>query len=163
MHRCPPAFLRPADVLATPTLTPALPRRRWLSALGLLALAAPALAQMSPFPGNRRLFPDAALRGRLAIDAPGQALVNGERRLRLAPGFRLFSPQNTLVMPHTVLGQTFTVSYLIEPSTGYLLTAWVLTADETAQPGKGDPGERNFQFASEQQPTANGPGPSSAP
>ena len=156
MHRC-----TLANVLATPT--PVMPRRRWLSALGLLALATPALAQMPPFPGNQRLFTDAALRGRLVIDTPGQALVNGERRLRLAPGFRLFSPQNTLVLPHTVLGQGFTVNYLIEPSTGYLLTAWVLTPEETAQPGKGDPGGRNFQFASEQLPTANGPGPSGTP
>lgn len=164
MHRCTPApVLLPAlaSDLVSPTAIP--PRRRWLAALGLWALAAPALAQMSSFPGNRRLFPDATLRGRLRIDQPGQALVNGERRLHLAPGFRLFSPQNTLVMPHTVLGQTFTVNYLIEPSTGYLLTAWVLTADETAQPGKGDPGERNFQFASEQPPTVNGPGPSNTP
>lgn len=155
MHRCSPA--------SPPFTAPSHPRRRWLAALGLLACAGPALAQLSAFSGSRRQFPEAALRGRLTIDTPGQALVNGERRLHLAPGFRLFSPQNSLVMPHTVLGQNLTVNYLVEPSTGYLLTAWVLTPEETAQPGKGDPGGRNFQFASEQTPATGGMGAPKAP
>ena len=64
----------------------------------------------------------------------------------MAPGMRLFSPQNSLVMAHTVLGQTFKVNYLIEPSTGMLQSAWILSQGEADQPRKGsDSVERNYR------------------
>lgn len=111
----------------------------------LLGGALPAAAQVQPGLGSMRNFPDAALRGTLAVHAGSDAVLNG-RAIRMAPGMRLFSPQNTLVMAHTVQGQTFKVNYLIEPSTGMLLTAWILTEGEAAQPRKGsDTVDRNYR------------------
>ena len=50
---------------------------------------------------------------------------------------RLFSPQNTLIMAHTVLGKPFKVNYVLEVSTGMLHAAWILTEGEAAKPFKG--------------------------
>lgn len=108
----------------------------WGLALALAAaLSAPPLAaQQVPFGlGNVRNFPEAALRGKLSVVSTVDAELNGNA-IRMAPGMRLFSPQNSLVMLHTVIGQSFKVNYVIEPATGMLLTAWILTEDEAAQP-----------------------------
>ena len=98
MNRCQPSPL------------PLRPRRAtlWLAALCAAAAltGAPAAAQgtVQGSMGGMRNFPDAALRGSLVITAASEAEING-RTVRMAPGMRLFSPQNTLVMMHTVLGQ----------------------------------------------------------
>jgi hypothetical protein len=108
----------------------------WSLALALAAaLSAPPLAaqQIPPGLGNVRNFPEAALRGKLTVVSTVDADLNS-RAIRMAPGMRLFSPQNSLVMLHTVIGQSFKVNYVIEPSTGMLLTAWILTEAEAAQP-----------------------------
>ena len=55
----------------------------------------------------------------------------------MAPGMRLFSPQNTLVQRHTVIGQTYKVNYVLEASTGMLHAAWILSEAEAAKPLKG--------------------------
>jgi hypothetical protein len=115
----------------------------------LLGGALPASAQVQSSLGGARNFPDAALRGTLTITAASDATLNG-RAIRMAPGMRLFSPQNTLVMAHMVLGQTFKVNYLIEPSTGMLQSAWILSQGEADQPRKGsDTIERNFRSESD--------------
>lgn len=106
--------------------------------LCLLAAGPAAAQQAAPLPvpaglGGERTFPDAARRGVLQLAAGSNALLNGQA-IRMAPGMRLLSPQNTLVMLHTVVGQTFQVNYLIENSTGMLLTAWILTEGEAAKP-----------------------------
>ena len=110
----------------------------WLACLAcsFLLAAVPASAQVEPGLGLVRPFPELALRGTLTIAANSQALLNGAS-IRMAPGMRLFSPQNNLVMLHNVIGQTFKVNYLIENSTGMLLSAWILTESEAAQPRKG--------------------------
>ena len=96
-----------------------------------------------------RTFPDAAQRGNLTITSVSEASLNG-RPIRMAPGMRLLSPQNTLVMAHTVVGQSFKVNYVIETSTGMLITAWILTQGEAEQPRKGsDTVERNFRAESD--------------
>lgn len=111
----------------------------------LLGGTLPATAQVQSALGGTRTFPDAALRGTLTITAGSDATLNG-RAIRMAPGMRLFSPQNTLVMAHTVLGQSFLVNYVIEPSTGMLQTAWILSQGEADQPRKGsDTVERNYR------------------
>ncbi len=102
----------------------------------LLWAALPAAAQVQPGLGLTRPFPDAALRGTLSFATPSEALLNG-KPIRVAPGMRLFSPQNSLVMAHTVLGKTFKVNYVTEVSTGMLHAAWILTEGEAAQPRKG--------------------------
>ena len=140
-----------------------LPRHRTTHTLHLLALllattvgalaSGPVLAQAQapalPAPGAMRNFPEAALRGTLHIDASGQAHIN-DKAIQMAPGLRIFNPQNALVMRHSVLGQTFTVNYLIEKSTGWLIAAWILSKAEVAQPRPGSTDvQRNYQFESD--------------
>ncbi len=126
--------------------------RRGLAALAAsLALAALAQEQAPAETGGvARNFPETALRGKLAFTTGiGTASLNGEP-IRTAPGFRLFSPQNTLIFQHAVQGQTFTVNYVIEPSTGLLHTVWILTKTEADLPRKGsDTVQRNYEFASD--------------
>ena len=115
-------------------------------------MALPATAQVEPGLGLSRPFPDQALRGTLTIAAGSQAVLNGAP-IRMAPGMRLFSPQNTLVMMHTIKGQQFTVNYLIENSTGMLISAWILSNSEAAQPRKGsDTVLRNYRFETDATP-----------
>jgi hypothetical protein len=124
----------------TPTSAPiSRHRQAWLIALAcgaLVSVALPAAAQVEPGLGMNRPFPEAALRGTLTLSTTAEAVLNG-KSIRMAPGMRLFSPQNTLVMAHTVLGQTFKVNYVLEASTGMLHAAWILTEREAAQPRKG--------------------------
>jgi hypothetical protein len=118
-------------------------------ACALLCAALPASAQVQPGLGGMRTFPDAALRGTLTLNTVSEASLNG-RPIRMAPGMRLLSPQNTLVMAHTVLGQSYKVNYVIENSTGMLITAWILTQGEAEQPRKGsDTVERNYRAESD--------------
>lgn len=134
-------------------------RRAYPLVLALLACASTiawvshAHAQQMPSGmGMVRNFPEAALRGALTVTSANEARLNGQT-IRMAPGMRLFSPQNTLVMMHTVLGQQFTVNYLIENSTGMLLTAWILSNAEAAQKRAGsDSVQRNFTFESDATP-----------
>jgi hypothetical protein len=119
------------------------------AACALLCAALPATAQVQPGLGGMRTFPDAAERGNLTITSVSEALLNG-RPIRMAPGMRLLSPQNTLVMAHTVVGQSYKVNYVIEASTGMLITAWILTQGEADQPRKGsDTVERNYRAESD--------------
>ena len=147
MNRCPTA------------LPPSRPRLRGLL-LAMLCAAAPLLASapaaaqgtVQGSMSGMRNFPDAALRGSLVITGASDAEING-RAIRMAPGMRLFSPQNTLVMMHTVKGQQFTVNYLIENSTGMLISAWILSNSEAAQPRKGsDAVQHNYRFESDATP-----------
>ncbi|MBV7428153.1 hypothetical protein KW843_15500 [Acidovorax sp. sif1233] len=118
-------------------------------ACALVYAALPATAQVQPGLGGMRTFPDAALRGTLTLNTVSEATLNG-RTIRMAPGMRLLSPQNTLVMAHTVLGQSYKVNYVIENSTGMLITAWILTQGEAEQPRKGsDTVERNYRAESD--------------
>ncbi len=130
--------------------------RFWRALAGALGTAAAvlltspsAMAQVPAGMGMARNFPEAALRGNLTINGTSDATLNGNA-IRMAPGMRLLSPQNTLVMAHTVLGQSFKVNYVIEPSTGMLISAWILTKAEASQPHKGsDSVVRNFRTESD--------------
>lgn len=106
-----------------------------LGTAGLLALQ-PAQAQVVSPLGNVRNFPENAQRGTLTINGVQDAKLNN-KDIRMAPGMRLFSPQNSLVQRHTVIGQTYKVNYVIEASTGMLLSAWILSEAEAAKPFKG--------------------------
>ena len=133
----------PASSLTSPTA----PARKLIAAVAcaLLCGTLPVSAQVQPGLGGMRTFPDAAQRGTLTLNTASEATLNG-RTIRLAPGMRLLSPQNTLVMMHTVLGQSYKVNYVIENSTGMLITAWILTQGEAEQPRKGsDTVERNYR------------------
>lgn len=126
MKRCLP-FLRTRQLSCTLALI----------AAGVVALPPlTAHAQVQGGVGLMRNFPDAALRGQLIITGASDATINGQP-IRMAPGMRLFSPQNTLILAHQVLGREFMVNYLIENSTGMLLSAWILTQSENAVNRKG--------------------------
>ena len=116
------------------------------AALGGWLLAASAQAQQQPpqprLPqppqlqahanGQARHFPDAALRGTLVVTGLYEAQLNG-KPVRMAPGVRLFSTSNALTPVHTVVGTSLTVNYVNEPSTGMLISAWILSPSEAAQ------------------------------
>ena len=82
-----------------------------------------------------RNFPPTSKRGDLVVTSAIEGKVNGDA-YRLAPGLRLFNKQNQLVFAHSVIGQKLDVRYVIEPSTGMLHTAWVLTQAELAKEPK---------------------------
>ncbi len=118
---------------------------------GLSTLPAPALAQdaaQQAAPASLRNFPEAALRGKLVVTGMYDARLNG-KPIRMAPGVRLFSPQNSLVQTHTVLEKTLTVNYVLEGSTGMLLTAWILNKDEAAQKRQGSSGRSFLWFGAD--------------
>jgi hypothetical protein len=100
-------------------------------------------------PASLRNFPESALRGKLVVTGMYDAKLNG-KSIRMAPGVRLFSPQNTLVQAHTVLEKPLTVNYVLENSTGMLLTAWILSKDEAAQKRQGSSGRSFLWFGADQ-------------
>ncbi len=79
-----------------------------------------------------RHFPNAALRGTLVVTGLYEAQLNG-KPVRMAPGMRLFSTSNALTPIHTVVGTSLTVNYVNEPSSGMLISAWILSPSEAAQ------------------------------
>ena len=122
-----------------------------LTVLALSAAPVPALAQdatQQAGPASLRNFPEAALRGKLVVTGMYDARLDG-KPIRMAPGMRLFSPQNTLVQAHTVLEKPLTVNYVLENSTGMLLTAWVLGKDEAAQKRPGASGRSFLWFGAD--------------
>ena len=96
-------------------------------ALVLWATAVTAHAQASLL----RLFPATALRGELLVTQPPEILLN-QRPARLAPGARLRSTDNLLLLSGQVVGQRLVVHYTLD-SLGQLLDVWVLTSAEMAR------------------------------
>ena len=86
---------------------------------------------MAPKLGHQRSFPQNVQYGVLRVDAMPNVQLNGQN-IRTAPGFRLFSAENKLIFAHTVQAQPLRVAYVIEASTQWLLTAWILTDAEIA-------------------------------
>lgn len=121
MHRCLP-FPLPRALAAS-------------LALLCAAAALPAQAQNAPSvtaaTAGTRNFPPDAQRGKLVIGTMPEVTLNG-KAMRTTPGFRLFSTEGRLLMAHTLAGQNLLVNYVIEPSTQWLHTAWVLTPAEAA-------------------------------
>ena len=125
-----------------------------LALAAMLALPLAIHAQPAPTPAGQRHFPEAALRGQLTITNSAEARLNNQA-VRLAPGLRIFNPQNALVFAHSLIQQPLKVNYLLEASTGMLLTAWILTDDEARQPRKGsDTVQTNIRTESDTPKTA---------
>ena len=110
-----------------------------------------AAAQMPESLGGVRTFPEQARRGTLVILSTVEAKIDGTP-IRMAPGMRLRSPQNSLIMLHAVIGKEYAVNYTIEKSTGMLHTAWILNKEELALPREGGGVQRNFRFESDANP-----------
>lgn len=108
--------------LAWVALTCALP-------LGALAqTVTEAATQLAP--QLQRPLPLNSLRGELVFGQPPEVRVNGVPA-RLAPGARIKSPQNLLVMSGALVGQTFKANYTVE-SSGLLMNVWLLGPQELA-------------------------------
>ena len=129
MNRCTP----PLRTLRTLSLLAAL--------TGSFLCVLPVQAQQTlAAPGNVRNFP--------VVTGMYDAQLDG-KAIRMAPGMRLFSPQNSLVQAHTVINQPFAVNYVTEASTGMMLTAWILSKEEAAQKRAGQEKARSFFFSSD--------------
>jgi hypothetical protein len=102
--------------------------RRLCAAALLAAAAGTTLAQGLPS-GETRNFPPEAQFGELQVGNFPEVTLNGAA-IRTTPGFRLFSPERTLVFASSYQGQKLAVGYVIEPQTQWLHTAWILTPAE---------------------------------
>ena len=107
------------------------------AALGLALLPAvlpqQAAAQTSSaatLPPQRLVpIPVRARRADITFNGTENVLIDGKKPARLAPGVRIFSRQNMLLMYGSLNG-TATVKFLRERTTGLLMNIWVLTDDE---------------------------------
>lgn len=107
----------------------AVPRRAAvLASLALVASLAPLLPAAAQV---QRQFPASALRGELVVVQPPEVLLNG-RPARLAPGARIRSESNLLVVQSALAQRRWIVHYTLD-LTGSLLDVWVLTPAELAR------------------------------
>ncbi|MDR0224916.1 MAG: hypothetical protein LBI66_00725 [Burkholderiaceae bacterium] len=110
---------------------PHTPRRRILAGALCAALACASLgATAQGLPSNdTRNFPPQAQFGELVVTQFPVVEIDG-KAIRTTPGFRLFSPERTLVQAANYQGRKLVVGYLIEPQTLWLHQAWILTPAE---------------------------------
>ncbi len=94
----------------------------------LLLLATFGLAASAANAQLRRNFPPDSLRGKLAIEHPPLAVLNGAQA-RLAPGARIRGQNNMLATTGAFAGQTFVVNYTTDMQ-GQIKDVWVLTYEE---------------------------------
>jgi hypothetical protein len=96
------------------------------AAIACLLGAGSALAQtlQRPFPAN-------AWRGELVVGQPPAATLNGQA-VRLAPGARIRSLDNLLVLSGTLIGQRLLVHYTLDGE-GLVQDAWILSSAEAAK------------------------------
>jgi len=106
-------------------------RRRLYVAVPALLFAAALLGGSvgSAAQGASRNFSAQVQFGEMDVSKFPTVEINGQP-IRTTPGFRLFSPQNTLVQANNYKGQQLPVAYLIEPQTRGLHQAWILTPAE---------------------------------
>jgi hypothetical protein len=110
--------------------------------LALLPALAPMAAQAQTVVAPQRMvpIPVRARRADITFNGTQFVLVNG-KQAQLAPGVRIFSRQNMLLLYGSLNGVA-TAKYLRERSTGMLMSIWILTDDEIAVPDpKRDPNE----------------------
>lgn len=103
-----------------------------------------------------RNFPIGTLRGRFMVINPPEIQLDGQAE-RFAPGGRIRSAQNMLVMPAAVVGQNLLVNYTRDPA-GLVSQVWILTPEEAqAQRASAERPLFNFwPFASNQGPRDDG-------
>ena len=117
MNRCKPHFS---------------PVRRLCAGALLAGLACASLgAAAQGLPSNEtRNFPPQAQFGELVVTAQFPVVEIDGKTIRTSPGFRLFSPERTLVQAINYQGSKLVVGYVIEPQTQWLHQAWILTKAE---------------------------------
>lgn len=111
--------------------------------LGLAPLLPAALAQTPTFAPQRLIpIPALALRAQITFNGSQFVLVDG-KNAQMAPGVRIFGPDNLLLL-YGALNGVGTAKYTLEPSTGLVQNVWFLTPDEIAVPDpKPDPNNPN--------------------
>ena len=77
-------------------------------------------------------IPEKAVRGDMSFRGSNEVAIDG-RAARMAPGVRIFDRNNFLVMFGSLVG-TYKVKYLLEDTTGLVLSVWILTDREIATP-----------------------------
>ena len=108
--------------------------------------------------GLVRPFPPAALRGMLEVTQPPQVLLNGQSE-RLAPGVRIKSTHNLIVMAGTLVGRQLLVNY-VRDAQGMIHDVWILNPTEAQEKRAGLDTITNIRFDSmTPQPNADGIAP----
>ncbi len=109
---------------------------RCAPSLFALALAcAGTLATLAPVPASaqaalQRKFTKSTLRGKILFGNPPAITLNGTV-MALAPGFRVHSTTNLLVLPSRLVGGTYTVNYTLDHQ-DRVYEVWILTDAEVA-------------------------------
>ena len=108
--------------------------------VGALALSThPALFAQSVAPSQaKRVFPANALRAQMVVVNAHEVTLNGTTT-RLAPGSRIRTAANALVVSGGLVGQSFVVNYTRD-SLGQAHEVWILNAAEAADRRAGSEG-----------------------
>ena len=94
-----------------------------------------------------RHFPKHALRGEMVVTAPPGIQLDGHPD-RLAPGARILSEHNMLVMSGALVGRDLLVNY-VRDAAGLVHDVWILNPAEAQLPRASAQAPRNFVFSSE--------------
>ncbi|HSY28025.1 MAG TPA: hypothetical protein VK832_11010 [Burkholderiaceae bacterium] len=78
-----------------------------------------------------RNFPANAMRGTMSAGMYPQITIDGQTQT-LAPGAKIMSRQNTIMMPSTLMNNVYIVNYTFD-NQGFVNMIWVLTKEELAQ------------------------------
>jgi hypothetical protein len=79
-----------------------------------------------------RNFPANAMRGVFTATVYPQVTINGQA-MQLAPGAKIFSQQNTILMHTNLVNSAVIVNYTLDAQ-GYVSRVWILTQEELALP-----------------------------
>jgi hypothetical protein len=101
----------------------------WATTAVLLLLASPALGQL-------RTIPEEARRGQMRHLQDMVVEIDG-KPVRLSPGAQIRDPDNRLVLPVSLPGNS-DVKYVVDES-GMVHRVWILTAQEKAHTGQAKP------------------------
>lgn len=110
-------------------------------AAGLLLGSLPAQAQ-----SLKRPFPEDALRGTLEMTQPPYGRMD-DREVRLSPGARILSDNNTVLRPASLVGKEVVVNYKVD-GRGQIQMVWILTPEERKEERRTLGVTRNYVFES---------------
>lgn len=94
-----------------------------------------------------RQFPANIKRGVMTVTAPPEVLINGTA-MRLSPGVRIRGPNNLLLMSGALIGQQYSVNYVLEQQ-NLVRDVWILTQAEVDLLPRGWDTVTNFVFSSD--------------
>jgi len=116
----------------------------WALLVGVACLWLSAAAQAQVM---TRQFPANIKRGVMTVMAPPEVLINGTA-MRLSPGVRIRGPNNLLLMSGALIGQQYSVNYVLEQQ-NLVRDVWILTQAEVDLLPKGWDTVTNFVFSSD--------------